>query len=128
MVIKIFLILLLCTGCAVRGKIRPITDIKDVKSERDGILKAFDRDKIIILAYEKIYSNTFDIAKNFYQYKKVTEETTYDGFYIWLLNNLWRCPHLIEGRKRASDYKEIQKNYDLLEELFRKGALYEKTE
>ena len=126
--ILIFIILLLCFGCATWGK---------TKTEREGILEVFSKDKLIILAYERVYKNTFEIAKNFYQYKK-TEKPTYDGFWIWLSKNLW-YKHIFEKndpwgigeeilnmRFQNQDYIDIQKNYELLDELTKKNLLYER--
>jgi len=101
-------------------------------SERDKILDVYKKEQIIILAYEKVYSNTFDIAKNFLQYKKTDILPNYDSFWIWLIKNLWYKQlfesgdefgvgkQIIDNRFRNTDYQEIRKNYELLYKIYEK--------
>ena len=53
-------------------------EVKSSQEEilRQSILKTFDKDKLIILAFERVYGDIFYVAKNFYQYKKTTNEPT----------------------------------------------------
>lgn len=141
MKILIILLAILLSGCTLSHRVRietkpPIEAPKDTKTERDGILEVFNDDRLILLAYEKRYFETFDIAKNFYQYKK-TEDPTYDGFWVWLSKNLWYKyifekgdpwgigEDILNRRFQNQDYIDIRKNYEVLKELADKNALYE---
>ena len=106
-------------------------EVKSSQEEilRQSILKTFDKDKLIILAFERVYGDIFYIAKNFYQYKKTTNKPTYDGFYVWWIKNVVYQYDFLKGESnenlqsiidnRITDirYIEIQKTYELLEEI-----------
>ena len=106
-------------------------EVKSSQEEilRQSILKTFDKDKLIILAFERVYGDIFYVAKNFYQYKKTTNEPTYDGFYVWWMKNVVYQYDFLKGESnenllniidnRITDirYIEIQKTYELLEEI-----------
>ena len=99
--------------------------------ERDKIFKVYDDfiPTTIILAYEKVYGDTFSIAKNYLQYNKTTDDPTYDGFWIWLMKNLWYKDmfdkgdefgigkRLIDNRFNDKEYNELLKNYELLKKM-----------
>jgi len=138
-------VILSSSGCAAGSSIVKSSDI--VKSseartieamkmdleiqERDKIFKVYDNStpNTIILAYEKVYGNTFDISKNYLQYNKETDNPTYDGFWIWLMKNLWYKDwfdkgdefgvgqKMIDNRANDKDFIEIRKNYELLERM-----------
>ena len=102
-----------------------------LKTERNNIFKVYDNftPNIIILAYEKLYGNTFEIAKNYLQYDKTTDNPTFDGFWIWLMKNVWYKDwfdkgdefgigqKMIDNRFNYKEYSEIKKNYELLEKI-----------
>ena len=106
-------------------------EVKSSQEEilRQSILKTFDKDKLIILAFERVYGDIFYVAKNFYQYKKTTNEPTYDGFYVWWMKNVVyqydflkgesneNLLNIIDNRITDMRYIEIQKTYELLEEI-----------
>ncbi len=101
------------------------------QDERNKIFKVYDNNipNNIILAYEKLYTETFDIAKNYLQYSKEIDNPTYDGFWIWLIKNFWYKDMfekgdefgigkwLIDNRFECKDYVEIRKNYELFERM-----------
>jgi len=134
--VRLFMILVLlansCLGC--------VHNIPKTTEQYKQDLAAEEREKIfnvynnsvpnsIILAYEKIYGNTFDIAKNYLQYNKETDNPTCDGFWAWLIKNLWHKDlfdkgdefgigkWLIDNRFNDKIYQEILKNYELLEKM-----------
>ena len=102
-----------------------------LKTERDNIFKVYDNftPNSIILAYEKQCGNTFEIAKNYLQYSKETDNPTFDGFWIWLMKNYWYKDwfdkgdefgigqRMIDNRFNNKEYSEIKKNYELLEKI-----------
>ncbi len=126
----------------VVGCIRNIPDTPSIKSEeeyklemleteRNKIFKVYDNNipNNIILAYEKLYGDTFNIAKNYLQYNKEDNNPTHDGFWIWLMKNYWYKDWFDKGDEfgigqkmignRFNDkiYIEIQKSYELLERM-----------
>ena len=135
------ILLLICVLCIVSGCVRniPSASIKTEEeyklemllTEREKIYKVYDNNNpnAIILAYEKFYGDTFAIAKNYMQYAKTTQEPTYDGFWIWLMKNLWYKDWfdkgdefgvgqtMINNRFNNKDYIDIQKNYELLNRM-----------
>lgn len=131
-----WLIISSLSGCAHNPAIvpNPVTASYEQNlliTERNKIFAVYDKNipNNIILAYEKIYGNTFDIAKNYLQYNKEDNNPTTDGFWIWLVRNLWyknifdkgdefgTGKWLIDNRFNCKDYIEIEKNYELLERV-----------
>ncbi len=129
---------LMVAGCVTTDNIiKPTTKSEEeyklelLKTERDKIFKVYNNNipNNIILAYEKLYGNTFDIAKNYLQYSKETDNPTYDGFWIWLMKNVWYVDlfdkgdefgigqKMIDNRFNNKDYIEIMKNYELLNKI-----------
>ena len=134
------LVLLILSGCITTKDNTLITmqklskeglEAEKLIQERDKIFKVYDDfiPTTIILAYEKVYGDTFNIAKNYLQYNKETDDPTYDGFWIWLMKNLWYKDwfdkgdefgigkRLIDNRFNDKEYDEILKNYELMEEI-----------
>jgi hypothetical protein len=87
------------------------------------------------MAYERLFKDTFNITKNFLQYSKETDNPTYDGFWCWLIKNLWwkdsdwsikefpenigkLAESRIKKRFKCPYYSEIKKNYELLKKLY----------
>ena len=131
-------VILSSSGCAAGSSIVKSSEARTIEvmkmdleiQERDKIFKVYDNStpNTIILAYEKVYGNTFDIAKNYLQYNKEADNPTYDGFWIWLMKNLWYNElfkkdefgigkWLIDNRFNDREYNEIRKNYELLERM-----------
>ena len=139
-------VILSSSGCAARSSIVKSSEARTIEAmkmdleiqERDKIFKVYDNyaPNTIILAYEKVYGGTFkvyggtfDIAKNYLQYNKTTDNPTYDGFWIWLTKNLWYKDWfdkgdefgvgrwLIDNRFNDREYSEIRKNHELIERM-----------
>ena len=112
-------------------KSKELIEQEKLQDEKDKIFKVYDDNipNTIILAFEKVYPDTFDIAKNYLQYTKETSRPTYDGFWIWLMKNLWykdmfskgdefgTGKWLIDNRFNDRSYIEIKKNYELLKKI-----------
>ena len=135
----IVILLVSLSGCVTTSTIRSNPTIKSkemieleaARQERDKIFKVYDDfiPTTIILAYEKVYGDTFNIAKNYFQYNKETDDPTYDGFWIWLMKNFWYKDmfdkgdefgigkRLIDNRFNNKEYNELLKNYELVEEI-----------
>ena len=131
----LLIILLVLSGCITTKEYIPIESKETMgretsQGERNKIFKVYDNNvsNAIILAYEEIYQNTFDIAKNYLQYAKTDSNPTYDGFYIWLMKNLWYKDMfekdefgigkwLIDNRFQDKEYQEIMKNYELYKKM-----------
>ena len=127
------LVSLMVAGCIHNIPTKSQEDYQQELSiqERTKIFKVYDKSipNIIILAYEKVYGTTFNIAKNYLQYNKETDNPTYDGFWIWLMKNYWFKDlfdkgdefgigqKMIENRANNREYSEIKKNYELLEAM-----------
>lgn len=113
-------------GCsALRVEMIKTPEEKTESSLMNAILRTFPNDRAIILSYEKYYQNTFNIAKNFNQYKLTDNTPTHDEFYIWITKNLWYKKRLdrgdefgsvyrfIKSRHKHTAYIEIKKNWEL---------------
>ena len=132
----LLIVCLLLSGCVTSSSnIKSLEALKielDMQ-ERDKIFKVYDNStpNTIILAYEKVYGCTFDIAKNYLQYNKTTQDPTRDGFWVWLVKNVWYedifkkgdefgiGKWMIENRINDKTYQDIRKNYELLERMKR---------
>ena len=128
--VAIGIICLIGSGCVTTSMDIKTEDIIK-QGERDKIFKVYDNDvpNSIILAYEKVYGCTFDIAKNYLQYNKTTKTPACDGFWVWLVKNVWYedifkkgdefgiGKWMIENRINDKTYQDIRKNYELLEKM-----------
>ena len=132
-------VILSSSGCAAGSSIVKSSEARSIEvmkmdleiQERDKIFKVYDNStpNTIILAQEKVYGGTFDIAKNYLQYNKTTDNPTHDGFWIWLMKNLWfkdwfdrgdefgTGQSMIDNRFNDKEYNELRKNYELLERM-----------
>lgn len=128
--LAIILTVVYLTGCASSVYVKiPIEDATKGDPLRGIILKTFSKDRAIILSFERQYQNTFNIAKNFNQYKQTDKTPTYDGFYVWIIKNIWykdwwyeeiypgSLQIIIDNRFNDLGYIEIKKNYELFEEI-----------
>ena len=135
----LLILLIFLSGCMTDSSIiktQKINSLEAIKiekeiQEREKIFKVYDKNipNLTILAYEKIHNNTFDIAKNYLQYDKETDNPTYDGFWVWLIKNYWYKDmfdkgdefgigkRIIDNRFDDKEYVEIKKNYELLEKM-----------
>jgi len=119
------------SGCAANSTFIESEHIIRQK-EKKAVFKIYDKNvpNSIILSYERIFSGTFDIAKNYLQYNKTTDTPSVDGFWIWLMKNIWYKDMfdkgdefgigkwLIDNRFNDKTYIEIKKNYELLEKMY----------
>lgn len=131
LICSLFLILHIY-GCAstprIRVELKKVEEFDKDTKIRNEMLKVFNEDKAIILAYEKTFKDTFDIIKCFHQYKKTDKTPTYDEFWIWLDKNHWGvhlwekgdkwgiAQKILDMRFKNNNYIDMKRNYDLFKE------------
>ena len=113
--VAVLALALILSGCAVtqvkeRIVYRPVRSIHKL-TDQEKILKSFESDRCIILAFQKAGIDMFAIAKYMQEYEKETKQVTFDGFCAFLKKKFTH----IAGWTLDAFFADVKMNYELIQ-------------